>query len=771
MRVQPQDRCLRQGAGSSCAWLQSAVAVAMVGLAGPAVADTPSPDADAGMQRPRIGLVLGGGGARGGAHVGVLTVLEELRIPIDCIVGTSMGALIGATYAASAPVARIEREILSVDWSATLGSEGQRALTPMQRKLAGITYTNNLEFNISRRGLVGAGSLVSTQNVEGLFRKLVGDARFVESFDELAIPFRAVATDLATSQVVVIGGGDLTRAMRASMAVPGIFAPVIIGDQVLADGGIMRNLPVDIARDLCADVVLAASLEAPPPQAEQLRGVLALAGRTIDAMITANERQQLATLTDVDVAIIVPTGDLGSSQFGRVPETIPLGVTAARAVANSLARYSVSEAEYREWQARMQRPEPKPVKVEALQFNPLRHASEDFLRSRLTTRAGDQVSLAKLENDMARMFASGDFVRVDYRLAPGTGAGAGAGKVVQIEALERPGGTDFLRFDLGLAGASGGDTLFVLRADHRREWANSLGGQWRNSLQLGSQSELETAFYQPLDVPQRFYAESGLAVRRYIENFFDDGNRVARYDLLAAEARVDLGLNFGNSARILSGIRWGATEFDEDIGSIPGFDLERKRDANVVFGAIYDTRNAIALPSSGIYAKLDYTHSGSFLGGEQSYDVVEGVIGYARQWGRGTLLLAGGAGGTLSGELPRHRDFQIGGIRSYPAFAPGELRGEEYWSASANWAWRLVEFSSLFRQVLFGGLGLQAVRMGERLDGVADETIFGASLTLGARTPAGPLLLAVGYADNGNLQLHFALGRPIREGSQLDRLH
>ena len=763
----PENHCLRQGAGNSLAWLQAAAAAAMMGLASPAVADTSPPDADANIQRPRIGLVLGGGGARGGAHVGVLAVLEELRIPIDCIVGTSMGALVGATYAASAPVARIEREILSVDWGATLGSEGHRALTPLQRKLAGITYTNNIEFNISRSGLIGTGSLMSTQNVEGLFRKLVGDVRFVDSFDDLVIPFRAVATDLATSQMVVIGSGDLTRAMRASMAVPGVFAPVIIGDQVLADGGIMRNLPVDIARDLCADVVVAVSLEAPPPQAEQLRGVLALAGRTIDAMITANERQQLATLTDTDVAIIVPTGDLGSSQFGRVPETIPLGVAAARAVAKSLTRYSISEAEYREWQARFQQPGPKPVKVEAFQFSPLRHASENFLSSRLTSRGGDQVTLAALENDMARVFWSGDFARVDYRLTPGTGSG----EIVQIEAIERPGGTDFVRFDLGLAGTSGGDTLFVLRADHRREWVNSLGGQWRSSLQLGSQSELETALYQPLDVAQRFYVEPGLAVRRYIENFFDDGNRVARYDLLAAEARLDLGVNFGNSARILGGLRWGATEFDEDIGSIPGFDLERKRDANLVLGAIYDTRDEAALPTSGIYAKLDYTHSASFLGGEQSYDVIEGVVGHASQWGTGTLLLAGGAGGTLSGELPRHRDFQIGGIRSYPAFAPGELRGEEYWSASATWAWRLVEFSPLFRQVLFGGLGLQAVRMSERLDGVADDTIFGTSLTLGARTPVGPLLLALGYANNGNVQLHFALGRPIREGSQLDRLH
>ena len=704
-------------------------------LAWPATDATASTDESLNTQRPRIGLALGGGGARGGAHVGVLTVLEELRIPIDCIAGTSMGALVGASYAAGVPMSRIESEIRDINWAATLGSEGQRALIPMQRTLAGVTYSNSLEFSLSRSGLLGVGGLVSTQNVEGFFRRLVGESRYVEDFDQLAMPFRAIATDLASSEMVVIGSGDLTRAMRASMAVPGAFAPVTVDGKVLADGGMMRNLPVDVVRDLCAEVVIAVSLETPPPRAEQLRSVFALAGRSIDSMIVANERQQLASLTDKYVAIIVPTADLGSTQFARVPEAIPLGAEAARAVATSLARYSLPEAEYRAWRAQLDRPETGEFSVEAVRFRPLIHASRDFLATRLTTRPGDRVSRGDLDADMSRIFASGDFVRVDYRLLPGEQGG----RIVEIEATERFGGTNFVRFDLGLAGSSGGDTLFLLRADHRREWINQLGGQWRNSLQLGSQAELETVFYQPLDIRQRFFVESAAAVERRIENVFNDGDRIARYDLWLAEARFDVGLNIGNQARLTTGLRWGATEFDEDIGSIEGFDLEQRRDANLKVSAIYDTRDAAVLPTSGVYAQVDITSSGSWLSGEQSYGTVEGVVAHSRRWGRTTLLLGAGAGDTVSGDLPRYRDFQLGGIRSFPAFAPGELRGEGYWSGSANWVWRIIEFAPLFRQVLFGGFGLQAVRITDRLDGVDDETILGASATLGARTPIGPL--------------------------------
>jgi len=637
----------------------------------------------------------------------------------------------------------------------------------MQRKLAGVTYSNNLEFSVSRNGLRGVGGLVSTQNIEGFFRQLVGEARYVENFDELAIPFRAVATDLAGSEMVVIGSGDLTRAMRASMAVPGAFAPVSLDGRVLADGGMMRNLPVDVVRELCADVVIAVSLETPPPEAGQLRSVFALAWRSVDAMIISNERQQLASLTDRDVAIIVPTGDLGSTQFGRIPETIPLGANAARAVAESLSRYSVSEDEYRTWRAQHQRPETGLIKVEAIRLQPLRRASQEFLTSRLSTSAGDEVTRTDLETDMGRIFWSGDFLRVDYRLLQGDSAG----RVVEIEAIERPGGSNFMRFDLGLGSSSGGDTLFALRADHRREWVNARGGQWRNALQLGSQSELETVFYQPLDIAQRFYVESGLALRRRLESAFNDGDRIARYDLWIGEASFDVGYNISNRARVSSGLRWGAAEFDEDTGRIEGFELGRRRDANVKLSAIYDTRDAAVLPTSGVYAQVDLTSSGSWLAGEQSYDVVEAVVDHASQIGRSTLLLAGGAGETLSGELSRDKDFQIGGIRSFAAFAPGELRGEGYWSGSADWMWPLVEFSPLFRQVLFGGFGLQAVRMKDRIDGVDDDTILGASLTLGARTPVGPLLLSLGVADDDSFQLHFALGRPISEGSLLDRLH
>ena len=743
------------------------IGAALLLVAAPLWAQSEPPVEAAVPERARIGLALGGGGARGGAHVGVLSVLEELRIPIDCIAGTSMGALVGATFAAGVPLEQMERQILEADWSATIGSAGRRSMMPMQRKLAGITYSNDIELGVSRTGFQGVAGLLSTQNIEGFFRELVGSARDVYDFDQLPIPFRAVTTDLAASEMLVIGEGDLTRAMRASMAVPGVFSPVVVDERVLADGGMMRNLPVDVVRDLCADVVIAVSLEAPPPTAEQLQGMFALAGRSFGAMIVANERAQLRSLTDRDVAVIVPTGDIGSGQFARVPETLPLGEGSARRAAHLLSRYAVSEDEYRAWRANLDRPEPGLVRVEEISFQPMQHASVDYLRTRLRTQPGEEASLAALESDLSRIYASGDFVRVDYHLLPGPGGGT----IVEIQATERPGSANFIRFDIGLSGAFDGDTKFVLRADHRREWVNPLGGQWRNTLQFGSFGLLQSVFYQPLDVRQRFFLEPGVKVGRSLDTFYDDGERVARYDLKTAELRFDGGINLGTDARAMAGLRLGWTEFEEDIGSIDALDTERKRDANLHLGVLYDTRDAAALPTSGAFANLTYTSSGSWLGGEQSYDIIEAVTSRAMSWGGGTLLIAAAGGRTVSGELPRHRDFKIGGIRSFPAFAPGELRGEGYWSASANWGLKLVELVPAFRLGIFGAFGLHAAGVSDRPDGVDDGTILGVSVALGARTPIGPLLLTLGAADDGSVQLQFALGRPIPEGTLLDRLH
>src|SRR5687767_8004757 len=182
--------------------------------------------------RPRVGLVLAGGGAKGGAHVGVLKVLEEMRVPIDCIAGTSMGALIGGGYASGIPAADLEKFVTTINWGKVVGSQGRRDLEPIEQKRAGVIYSNEFEFGITAEGVTLPGGLVNTSNIEDLLRSYVATARMQDQFDKLPIPYRAVATDMVTGKMVVLKDGDLATAMRASMAIPGAFAPVIIDNMI-----------------------------------------------------------------------------------------------------------------------------------------------------------------------------------------------------------------------------------------------------------------------------------------------------------------------------------------------------------------------------------------------------------------------------------------------------------------------------------------------------------------------------------------------------------
>jgi NTE family protein len=757
----------RCGAGRLRGHAAAALVLLAAALAAPAGADQSAGGTDAtASERPRIGLVLGGGGARGGAHVGVLKVLDELRVPVDCVAGTSMGALVGATFASGLPAEEIERRLAEIDWAETIAFAGWRDELPMQRKLSGITYSNNIEFSLHRGRLEGGGGFIPSQHVEAELRLLIGDARRVRDFDRLPLPFRAVATDLKASTMVVLGEGDLAEAMRASMAVPGLFAPIVRGDQVLADGGMVRNLPVDVARDLCADVVIAVAVQVPSPDVDELQSLFTTAGRSLDVVTEANEKAQLATLARDDVPIIVPIDDIRATDFDRVLEAIPLGEAAAWQAVEQLRRYALPEDEYREWRKRLARAPAPPVELAAIEFRPLRHASAEYLATRLASRPGDLVTPEALEDDMSRVFSSGDFERVDYRLVP---AEQDRARLV-IDATEKRGGANFLRFDLGIAGSAGGDVLFALRADHRREWVNDLGGQWRNALQLGQLSVLGTAFYQPLDTAQRFYVETTLGARRSLEDIFFDGDRIASYRLFEAGAGLDVGMNVGNRARIYAGVRMGVADFNLDTGGDPILDEDRTRDNAVLVGGLYDTRDSAYLPTRGTYAQAEYRRANRWLAGEQSYSQAEGVLGHTLKW-RGQLLqLAAGVGHTLSGDLPRYRDFRIGGARSFPAVQRGELRGEGYWSGSATWLLPLANIQTLFGQVIYGGLGLHSLRIIDPIDGGRDQSIFGLSFTAGARTPVGPLLITLGAADNDSVELHLALGRPIAEGSMLDRL-
>ena len=544
--------------------------------------------------RPRIGLVLAGGGAKGGAHVGVLKVLEELHVPIDCIAGTSMGALVGGGYASGIPAAELEKFLVGIDWKKVVGSQGRRDLEPIEQKRAGVTYSNDFEFGITPHGIATPGGLVNTSNVDDLLRVYVASARLETDFDKLPIPYRAVATDMVSGNMVVLQDGDLATAMRASMAIPGAFAPVLMENEILSDGGLVRNIPIDVARNLCADHVIVVNLVEPSADPAKLQSATQLLGRMMDVMIEANETLQLQTIRPGDIRVDVEMGTIGTADFERVPETIPLGEAAARSMSSELAKYSVSDAQYAAWRAAVTQSQQIEARLAGVRFEGLKRVNPEFLVAKEHVKAGDVVDTVAISKEAQRMSALQDFESVGYRLD-----GDRESPTLTWLPREKSWGPNYLRLDLGAYASWDGDLTFNLYGRHVRTWVNSLGAEWRNEVQIGGEVLVSTSLFQPLDAAHRYFVEPRVAFTRSLEDVFQDDERVARYTFKDAAGLLDVGVNLGRYAQARIGYLYDDRKVDVDIGPevLP---QGNPVDAGLKFAAEYDSRDTAFSPTRGL---------------------------------------------------------------------------------------------------------------------------------------------------------------------------
>jgi NTE family protein len=483
-------------------------------------------------------------------------------------------------------------------------------------------------------------------------------------------------------------------------------------------------------------------------------------------MIDANQKAQIASLTERDVSIVVPMGDIGSASFDRVPDAVPLGREAALGMKDQLGRLALPEDQYLAWRQSVTREGAQSSRLAGVEIKGLQRVNPEYVRAQLeAVKPGEVVTRGELLGDVGRVYALGDFERVTYIQTGPPGA-----RVLEITPVEKSWGPDFFRFDVGLAGDLEGGLEALLRLDHNRTWLNPRGGQWHTGLQVGEQWLLETDLYQPIDVRQRFFVQPLARYERNFENIYVDGDRVAKYILSELYGQLDVGMNFDTRAQVRLGVRSGWFDTELDTGPPILEQGDREADTSLQLRAVYDTRNSVALPTSGTFVNARLVSSGSGFGGEQDYGLAEGVITKSFPFRGDALSLILGGGDRLSGDLPAPQEFQLGGIRTFPGLQRGELRGDSYWFAGSSYYWKMADIQSLFDQALYAGLRLQAGRVGDRIDQVTDGTLYGVSGSIGGRSPVGPFLLSLGWVDNGSLQLQFAIGRPIAEGSILDEI-
>lgn len=712
--------------------------------------------------RPRVGLVLAGGGAKGGAHVGVLKVLEQLHVPIDCIAGTSIGSVVGGGYAAGMSADEIEHFVRGIDWKTVVGGTGDRKLQPAEQKRIEAEAGSNLEFAVKDRRVVGPSGLIPASNIEALLRSYVAQARTISSFDDLPIPYRAVATDMLTGQMVVLDHGDLATAMRASMAIPGAFSPVFLDPYVLSDGGIVRNLPVDVARNTCADVVIVVNLVSPAVRPEQLMGAGKLAARSMEVMLAANEVLQLQSLTPRDVRIDVQVNDIGVANFERTAEAIPLGEAAAKQMTAQLTALAVAEPDYAEWRAHVAMRQKIETRVAAVRFEGTQRVNPLYLESLTRIRAGDKVNNDALSADARRMAVIQGVESVNYDLT-----GDPEHQVLVWRVKENPLGTNYFIPSLGLYFGGGGDTDFVLALQYVRRWINPLGAQWRNTLQLGDTALFDSSFYQPLNVRQTLFVEPDFFISREIEDLYDNYERVASYQFHDLGLRLNAGANLSLNAQLRLGYWIDRRRLSVDTGSqlLP---VGSTTDAGPQLQWTYDSREASSFANEGLAAEVEYLGSSESLGAERDWQRGEAALRKSVSLGKLQLWLTAAGGTKIGSELPPDRAFALGGPQSFPGYSEGEVRAREYWLVSSDFLLPFANLISLRDQTLYGGIGLEVGSVHERIDPVPSGYLYGISTYFGGRTPLGTVTFGVGAASH-SWALWLTLGRPLGTGTILNQ--
>ena len=303
--------------------------------------------AGASPSRPLVGLVLSGGGARGGAHIGVLRALEELRVPVDYLAGTSIGAIVGGFYVSGMSVADLEQLVESLEWETAFLNVTPRQLKSFRRKRDDDSFLVNQKPGLNHGEFELPVGLVQGQVIDMIISRETLRASQVQNFDQLAIPFRAVAGDIVTGDAVVLGSGSLARAIRASMSIPAALAPIEIDGRLLVDGGIANNLPVDVAREMGADVVIAVDISSALLGRDTLKSVLDVTTQLTNLLTRGGTLDQRARLTANDVLLLPQfSADLGSADFTRMRETIQAGYDAVMGRRADFERLALTEEQY-----------------------------------------------------------------------------------------------------------------------------------------------------------------------------------------------------------------------------------------------------------------------------------------------------------------------------------------------------------------------------------------------------------------------------------------
>ena len=712
--------------------------------------------------RPRVCLVLSGGGARGMAHIGVLKVLEDLKVPIDCIAGTSMGAIVGGLYASGMTAREIDATMHSVDWQEAFRDTPPRRDLAFRRKQDDRNFLVRLPLGLKHGQILLPKGLIQGQKLQETLRRLTLPYSDSASFDQLPTPFRAVATDLETGNAAVMDSGDLAIAMRASMSAPGVFAPVDLNGRLLVDGGLAENLPIDVARAMGADVLIVVDVTFPLLPREELKSALSISNQMLAILVRKNADRQRATLGPDDVMIEPVLGVTASTEFSAADQTIALGEEAARALSVRLASLGVSDAAYRQYAARRAARERGLPAINFVRVDEQSKRYEKTIMAAMQPVVLNPLDVKMVDAAITELYGLGNFETLDYALV-GEGQGDEQDSGLEIRARRKSWGPNYLRFGLNLQDDFQGNSRYNAAARFLITELDDLGAELLTDVQIGDNPRLFSEFYQPLTAQRLwFVAPSALIEARDLEVYSKDVE-IADFRERDAEVDLDIGRNLGNWGEI----RWGYHRINgatRDRFGNPDLVDHQFNNGELFLKFSYDRLDNVDFPREGQTFSLQWDADRINLGSDTASDRVQADWLMARSRGRNTLLIWTSAGTTLDGNIKPTslQDFySLGGFFNLSGLATQSLIGPDYAIARAIYFRKIGRGGEgLFDFPAYIGMSFEAgntwSRRGDINWGSAHKDV---SLFLGFDTLLGPLYVGSGYDESGNSAFYLFLGR------------
>jgi NTE family protein len=707
------------------------------------------------QRRPRIGLVLEGGGALGLAHIGVIQWFEEHHVPVSYVAGTSMGGLVGGFYATGHSPKQIEQIISGIDWDTVIrGNSSFKDLT-WRRKQDAVDYPNSLGFGL-KHGVQFPEGFNSGQAVGLIFDQIALPYSEIKNFNDLPIPFGCVSTDLVTGKEEIFRSGSLALALRSTMSLPGIFTPVREQDHIFADGALLDNLPVDVAQDMGADLTIAVHLEVKGIDAKESLSTFTVLGRSLSVVIAANE---LRSMEKADVLISVPLEDYGSLDYGKADEMIKLGYAAAEKKKNVLLSFAIDDEswakyiEHRDSRKRVTTPTP--------QFIAVQGASGELatiIKNRLSVLVGKPIDPVVMNTQLNMILGNGRFDSLGYKVVEQDGK-----QGLLITAIEKPYAPPTVQPLLVIDGSDYLNPVFAIGGRITLYDVGGFGRESRNDIILGAEYGISSEYYVPIHLGSNWF----IAPRAFAQNSpFYEYNQ----DKLEGEYRnrqfggeFDFGYEFGRDAELRIGYQ--AADLSQSLRV--GFPTLPPESGRVGFTKVSFEMNRLdnaVIPRNGTSLSLNWHWNDANPGATQQFPTARVNFRYFKAVGKPDSIFFQAQGGTTFGYnqvgLPI---FGLGGLGELHAYGTNELLTNQYYYLQAGY------LRELFPLPPFFGDKVYAVGSYEIAKPFALPSSYGLALSSRlpmdasggfiANTLIGPIFLGGAVGDTDHHRFFFQVGR------------